>query len=155
MWTLFIRIILRNRLANLIIIALVTIFMGWEGSKVQMSYDFARMLPASDTANIAYEHFKETFGQDGSVMFVGVQDDKLFELDRFLFWAELTEKMRKIEGVDEVVSMARLYTLERNDEKKKFDFVPVMKSLPSSQLELDSLKNKIYSLPFYEGLLFN
>lgn len=155
MWTLFVRIILRNRLANLIIIGLITLFMGWEGSKVQMSYDFARMLPATDTANVAYERFKETFGQDGSVMFVGVQDDKLFELDRFLFWADLTEKVRRIEGVDEIVSMSRLYTLERNDEKKKFDFVPVMKSLPTNQLELDSLKNKIYNLPFYDGLLFN
>lgn len=155
MWTLFVRIILRNRLANLIIIALVTIFMGWEGSKVQMSYDFARMLPASDTANVTYDRFKETFGQDGSVMFVGVQDDKLFELDRFLFWADLTEQVRKIKGVEEVVSVTRLYTLERNDEKKKFDFKPVMESLPTSQSELDSIAEKIYSLPFYDGLLFN
>ncbi len=155
MWNLLVRVILRNRLAILIIIALSTMFMGWKGSKVSMSYEFARMLPASDTASMVYEHFKETFGQDGSVMFVGVQDKQLFELDRFRTWHELTEKVRQIDGVDEVVSLSRLYTLERNDSLKKFDFKPLIEHFPSTQHELDSLKEAIYNLPFYEGLLFN
>lgn len=60
-----------------------------------------------------------------------------------------------MEGVDEVVSISRLYTLARNDERKKFDFKPLMDRLPGTQEELDSLKEKIYNLPFYEGLLFN
>ncbi len=155
MWNLLVRIILRNRLAILIAIGLLTVFMAWKGTGVKMSYDFARMLPANDTVNVVYEKFKETFGQDGSVMFVGIQDERLFELDRFRSWHELTEKVRTMEGVDEVVSISRLYTLARNDERKKFDFKPLMDRLPGTQEELDSLKEKIYNLPFYEGLLFN
>lgn len=155
MWTLLVRYILRNRFLNLMIIGILTAFMAWEGLKVQMSYEFARMLPASDTANIVYDKFKETFGQDGTVMFVGIQDDKLFELDRFKKWHELTETVREMEGVDEVVSVARLYTLERNDSLKKFDFKPLMGKMPETQAGLDSIKEKIFGLPFYEGLLFN
>jgi uncharacterized protein len=155
MWTLLIRLILRNRLANLIIIGLITLFMGWQGSKVQMSYEFAKMLPSSDTASIVYEQFKEIFGQDGSVMFAGLQDDRLFELEHFKAWHKLTEEVLDIEGVEEVVSITRMYQLIRNDSLKKFDFLPVMKRVPESQEELDSLKNVIFSLPFYDGLLYN
>jgi hypothetical protein len=129
--------------------------MGWQGSKVQLSYDFARMLPASDTATIVYERFKEIFGQDGSVMFVGIQDERLFEIDHFLAWDNLTEVVKEIEGVQEVVSITHLYQLVRNDSLKKFDFEPVMKQLPENQTQLDSLRDAIFNLPFYEGLLYN
>lgn len=155
MWNLLVRFILRDRLAILIAIGLLTIFMGWKGSNVKMSYDFARMLPANDTVNVVYEKFKETFGQDGSVMFVGVQDEHLFDLERFVTWHDLTEKVRAVNGVEEVVSIGRMYTLVRNDERKKFDFKPLIEKMPDTQEQLDSLKNHIYNLPFYDGLLFN
>lgn len=155
MWKFLVRLILRNRLANLIIIALLTIYMGWEGSKVQMSYEFASMLPESDTTSRIYQRFKETFGQDGAVMFVGVQDERLFELEHFKAWHDLTEKVRTIEGVQEVVSVARIFHLVRNDSLRKFDFRPVMERLPETQEELDSLRHYIQHLRFYEGLLYN
>lgn len=155
MWTLIIRLILRNRLTNLIVIGLLTLLMGWQGSKVQMSYEFARMLPSTDTASVIYDQFKETFGQDGAVMFVGIQDERLFELEHFQTWHAITEKVRSIEGVDEVVSVSRMYHLVRNDSLRKFDFKPVMGRVPQTQNELDSLKQVIYNLPFYNGLLYN
>jgi uncharacterized membrane protein YdfJ with MMPL/SSD domain len=48
MWTHLVRIIFRNRLAILIGIAIITLFMGWKATSVRMSYDMTRMLPASD-----------------------------------------------------------------------------------------------------------
>lgn len=155
MWTVFVRLILRNRLTNLIIIGLLTLFMAWQGSKVQMSYEMARMLPSSDSTIIKYERFREQFGQDGSVMFVGLQDNKLYELEHFRAWYKLTQSVKKIQGVEEVVSVARMYQLVRNDSLKKFDFVPVVARLPETQAEVDSLKAQIYNLPFYDGLLLN
>ncbi|MBU1009277.1 MAG: MMPL family transporter [Bacteroidetes bacterium] len=155
MWTFFVRLILRNRLTNLIIIGLLTLFMAWQGSKVQMSYEMARMLPSSDSTIIQYERFREQFGQDGSVMFVGLQDSKLYELEHFRAWYKLTQSVKKIQGVEEVVSVARMYQLVRNDSLKKFDFVPVVARLPETQAEVDSLKALIYNLPFYDGLLLN
>ncbi len=155
MWTILTRFILRNRLANLIVIVLFTALMGWLGTRVQMSYEMARMLPESDSTIILYENFKKQFGEDGSVMFVGLQDEKLFELNHFQAWYDLTNEVRNIEGVEEAISVARMFQLVRNDSLKKFDFVPVINAKPQSQAEMDSLKNQIFQLPFYEGRLFN
>ncbi len=155
MWNYLVRIILRNRLINLITVGLITIFMGYQATKIQLSYEMVKMLPASDSASINYDNFKAKFGQDGSVFFVGVQDDKLFQLDEFNDWYDLTYNLKEIDGVEEVVSVAKIYQLIRNDDKKKFDFDPILDQKPTTQAQVDSIKKIIYSLPFYDGLLFN
>ncbi len=155
MWQFIVRLVLRNRLAILIIIGLLTIFMGYLGSNIKMSYEMARMLPESDPISIEYDNFKKQFGLDGSVIFVAIQDPELFTVDHFNSWYELSNKVLDIHGVQEVVSVARLYNLLRNDSLKKFEFLPIISEKVTSQHQVDSIKKIIYSLPLYNGRLFN
>ena len=155
MWQFLVRFILRNRLFILITIGILTIFMGYLGSNIKMSYEMARMLPSSDPINIEYENFKQQFGLDGNVIFVAIQDTDLYTLDHFNSWYDLSNEVLEIVGIQEVVSVSRLYNLVRNDSLKKFQFLPIVSNKLKSQLELDSIKQIIYSLPFYDGRLFN
>ena len=77
MWVKFSRIILRNRLIILIILGLVTAFMGYRIQFVSMSYQLAQMLPKSDNTYLEYQDFKKTFGKDGSIVVVGIDDERL------------------------------------------------------------------------------
>ncbi|HPE57946.1 MAG TPA: efflux RND transporter permease subunit [Bacteroidales bacterium] len=155
MWIYLVRHILRYRLINLIVIIVLTGFMGYHALKVQMSYEFSSLLPASDTAYIAYENFKERFGKDGSVLFIGIKDDQIFSLNKFDGLYDLSYDLKKIDGVEECLSLARIFNLTKNDSLKKFEFSPVLSKRPESQEEVDSIKNIVYSLPFYEGRMFN
>ncbi|MDZ7742101.1 MAG: MMPL family transporter [Bacteroidota bacterium] len=155
MWTFLVRLIIRYRFFNLIAIFLLTAFMAYKAYDVKLSYEFVKMLPASDTTSIIYEKFKQKFGEDGSVMFIGVQDEKLFELEQFNDWYDLTYELKNIDGVEEVISTAKIYNILKNDSTHKFDFKPLITGKPENQEALDSLKSSIYGLPFYEGLLFN
>jgi len=155
MWQFIVRVILRNRISILVIIGLLTAIMAYLGSGVKMSYEMARMLPKSDSINVEYEKFKEEFGQDGSVIFVAVQDPNLYSLEHYRDWYELSNSVNEIHGVEEVISTARMYRLIRNDDKKKFNFSPIISQLPQTQSEVDSLKHIIYGLPLYVGRLFN
>lgn len=155
MWIYIVRHILRNRLLNLILIGLITVFMGYRALDVEMSYEFNSLLPQSDTAAIEYTAFQEKFGKDGSVMFVGFQDEKFFTLEKFNDWNSVVEKLRAIDGVEEVVAASRLFHLVRNDSLKKFDFKPVVEHNPLNDEEMEKLKEAILSLPFYKGLLIN
>ena len=129
MWQFLVRLILRNRPAILIIIGVLTIFMGWQGSKIQMSYEMARMLPKDNEYTVEYENFKEQFGQDGSVIFIAIEDPELFSLDHFNAWYDLNYDLLEMNGVQEVLSVARIYNLTRNDSLKKFDFLNIVKSV--------------------------
>jgi predicted RND superfamily exporter protein len=154
-WSFLVRHILRDRVVILIVIGIITLFMGYKAREVVLSYDMARMLPASDSTTIVYENFKKHFGEDGTVMFIGIQDKNLFTLDKFNDWFDLSAKIRNIHGVEEVLSNTRLYRLQKNDSIKKFEFKSICPVKPKSQQELDSLKKVIYSLPLYDNLIFN
>lgn len=155
MWTFIVRIILRNRLVNLVIIFLLTGFMLYNAMQVKLSYQLAKMLPSTDSTYIAYENFKKQFGEDGSVMFIGIQDTNLYAKDKFGDWYDMTEDIKGISGVQEVLSVARIYNLRRNDSLNRLDFQPLIRQRPQSQEEVDSLKQLIFSLPFYKNLLYN
>ena len=155
MWQFIVRLILRNRISILVIIGLLTIFMAYIGSGIKMSYEMARMLPKSDSINIEYEKFREEFGQDGSVIFVAIQDPELYSLSHYRDWYNLSNDVNNIYGVQEVVSTARIYNLVRNDDEKKFDFKPIVPNIPETQAQVDSIKGVIYGLPLYVGRLFN
>ncbi|MBI4947322.1 MAG: MMPL family transporter [Bacteroidetes bacterium] len=155
MWQKLSSLILRHRIIFLIGLALITAFFGWRAYHIELSYTYARTLPVNDSAYIDYEKFKQLYGEDGSVMVVGFSDKNLYELRKFNGWYTLGEKIKSIEGIKDVLSVASLYNIKRNDSLSRFDFVPLLKGKPKTQQELDSIKQIIQSLPFYEGLIFN
>lgn len=155
MFRFFANKILRNKITFVIILGLITIFMGYRASKIQLSYDFAKVLPDDDVTYIEYENFKKMFGEDGNVMVVGLKDSNLYELEKFNDWYTLSDNIKNISGIKDVMSVTKLYNIHRNDSLGKFDFTPVLSKAPRTQLELDSIKKVIESLPFYEGLVYN
>ena len=155
MWTYLIRIILRNRFLNLIIIGLLTAFFAYYALDIKLSYEMMKMLPDNNQTSAEYKQFKETFGQDGSIFFIAIRDKEMFELEKFNAFYDLGKKIDSIDGVEGILSVANTYNLTKNDNLKKFDFDKIIKDKPKTQNELDSLKNVIFSLPFYQNLLYN
>lgn len=129
--------------------------MGYKATKIQLSYEMARMLPTNDKNLLTYQQFKSVFGEDGNVIFVGFHDSSFFQIEHFNQFYTLCERIQKIEGVEKVLSVANLYSLVKNDSLAKFEFSPLVKQKAKSQNEVDSIKDKILSLRFYDNLLFN
>ncbi|MEO8732765.1 MAG: MMPL family transporter, partial [Flavobacteriales bacterium] len=146
---------MRNRIGILVVIGLLTAFMGFEATKVQMNYQHGGLLPKSDPAYGEYEHFLSTFSADGNVIVIATQGSDLYTPAKFKQWYELGKDLHAITGIDSVFSEANLFNLVRNDSLQKFDLRPVMTALPETQPQMDSLKKRIEDLPFYKGLLYN
>jgi uncharacterized protein len=155
MWRTISSIILRNRPVILLIIAAITIFLGFKAKDVKMSYQQSRMLPSTDYASVDYDDFKKMFGEDGNVMVIGVTNPDIFKLDEFNAWFDLGNDIRRINGIEEVASIARAINVIKNDSLHKFEFLPVVSTRPKTQSEVDSLKKTIMGLNFYKGLLYN
>jgi len=146
---------LRNRGGILIVVGLLTAFMGYEATKVQMNYKHGGLLPKSDPAYAEYEDFLNTFSADGNVIVVATQGKELYTPANFKQWYELGNDLKTIPGIDSVFSEANLFTLVRNDSLQKFDVKQLMTALPTTQAQMDSLKLQIDNLPFYKGFLYN
>ena len=155
MWAKFAGHIIRKRHYILAILAVITFVMGFFATKVKMSYEMAQMLPSTDSTYQDFERFKQQFGQEGSVLVIGMQEKALFELDNFNKWHDLSTDLKKVVGIDEILSIPAIVNLEKNSSEKKFIPKRVFEKKPTSQEELDSLLNVVYNLPFYNGYLYN
>ncbi|MBK7285648.1 MAG: MMPL family transporter [Flavobacteriales bacterium] len=155
MWSWLAGRVLRNRIGILTVVGVLTAFMGYEATKVQMNYKHGGLLPKSDPAYGEYEHFLKTFSADGNVIVVATQGKELYTPANFKQWYELGNDLKEIPGIDSVFSEANLFTLVRNDSLQKFDVRKLMTALPTTQVQMDSLKRRIDDLPFYKGLLYN
>ncbi|MEI7584180.1 MMPL family transporter [Runella sp.] len=155
MWSKIAEYIIRYRFVWLGVILISTAFMGYEGSKIELSYQFARILPPNDPIEKEYQDFRKLFGEDGGVMVIGWQDPNLFELTKFGDWHQLAQQIKETQGIKNVLSLGNLYKVVRNDSLSQFDFKPILTQLPTTQAQMDSLKKEVVNLPFYQGIIIN
>lgn len=155
MFTKISRIILRNRILLIILISVFTAYMAFEALSVKLSYENTSLLASKDSAMIDYQKFKAQFGEDGNVLMIGIKDPDIFRLEHFKGWYDLGDSIRAIDGVQEVISFTRGINLVKNEATHQFDYYPLVRQRPSTQAEVDSLKNTILGLKFYKGILYN
>ncbi len=152
-WQKISKFILGNRLTLLSLILVLTGLMGYQASKVQMSYALVKILPVTDPNYQLYESFKARYGEDGNVLFVAIKTKQMFRLDVFNKWYDLNQEIRKIDGVKEVLSNANAFNIVRNDSLKKFDFKPLITQKPTTQAQTDSIQVQLSRLPFFQGII--
>ena len=155
MWQWLGKSILRYRIQLILATIALTAILGYQGSKVQLSYDFSRAIPTDHPKYLAYLDFKKTFGEDGNLLTIGFITDSYFSTEHFNATSAFIEEVKKVNGVEDIISVNGAVTLKRNDSSGKLDAIKIFPTQVQDQGELDSLKEQFYSLPFYKGLLYN
>ena len=155
MWSKLPHIVLKYRLALMILLLLFTVFMGYMARDVKMAFNFNTAVPETDENYKYFQDFKKNFGEDGNILVLGVKDSSLYELDNFLKYEALNEKLRKVEGITNVISLATLQNITKNQDNRSFELTPLIKQSPTSQAELDSIMAAALNLKFYSGQLMN
>src|SRR5665811_1080592 len=105
MWIRVSRIILRNRILLLSVLAAITIFFGYHARNVEMSYEYASLLPTKEQAYKDYQKFVDVFGEEGNLIIVGIQDSNFFQLEKFRKWQTLCSQLSEVEGVENLLSV--------------------------------------------------
>jgi predicted RND superfamily exporter protein len=155
MWQNLGRFILQYRLPLLLTLAAMTGFMAWQASKVQLSYDFSRAIPVNNPKYKAYQEFRKKFGEDGNLVVIGIQTDKIFQEKTFNAYASLFHNLRKLKGVDDVIGMPGAVRLVKVPEKEALKADIIFPERILTQPEIDSSAAIFLNLPFYRDLLYN
>ena len=93
MWKSVAIIILRYKYVLFALLLGLTVFFGWQATKVKLGYEFAKAIPIDNPKYLAYERFKKVFGESGGLMVIGVQTDKFFEAGFFNDYVQLQKKV--------------------------------------------------------------
>lgn len=154
MWYKLGQFILRFRLSLLMLLIAATAVMGFYATRVQLSYEFTRAIPTDNPKYQDFQHFKETFGDDGGTLAIGIESDKFFTPSVFNAVAQLHQDLKKVTGVEDILSIPETVMLTKDSSDK---LVPKkIFSFPyTSQQQMDSSRSQFENLPFYRGLLYN
>jgi len=155
MWNNFSKFILSNRISILVVFFLITLFMAWKASYVRLSFTGSKILPLTDSVFIKYNNFKSQFGEDGNMMVLGISSPDLLKKEQFNEWKALAADIQKVEGIKQVLSIGNLYDLQKDTTNQRFVLKQLSGTSVLSDAEMDSIKQRIYELPFYEGLIYN
>ncbi len=155
MWRKTGQFILTYRWLLLTLILAATGFMCYHASKLELSYEFSRAIPANHPANKTYQEFKQKYGQDGNLLVVGIQTPGLFKEKLFNQYAELQRELKKLDGVIDVISVPSAVNLVKQPETEKLNAVNIFPDRKLTQAEIDSSATVFLNLPFYQNLLYN
>ena len=155
-WETLARIILRNRVLILILIAGTTLAMISQWDKMRFSYTEANLLPDNHPVNVDYNHFLDIFGEEGNVVVVGIKDSVKLNATTFNAWNSFLNSFKKTPNVETVISVQDLKQMVKNKDKHRFDFTPLIKDSIRSEKQLAEFKQTLFEdFPFYENILFN
>ncbi len=133
----------------------ITAVLAFHAKDITISYDFKKLIPSDDPDNIYYENFKKQFGEDGSVMVIGIRSENLFDKQTFINWCKLTEDISGIDGVKRVLSFKTLVNIIKDTSSGNFKLDTLIKNDPATQEEVNEARDKILNLPFYRQLVYS
>jgi predicted RND superfamily exporter protein len=128
--------LLRNRLWLLLSLAVFTAVMGYYASKVQLSYDFAKAIPTDNPKYKDYLSFKEKFGEDGNLLTIGFIKKDIFSDPFFSNLLKFHQETKKIDGVEDVISVTTAITLLKNDSTEKLIPTNLPRKINSQRMSL-------------------
>ena len=155
-WVAIAKFILRNRIFILVILGAITIFLIMQWRHLRMTYTEANMLPENHPIHLEYQKFIEIFGEEGNLIVIGAETDKIFTQKQFKKWNSLTEEIQKFPQIEGVLSTHTMKELVKDTLTESFKLEPFFAKENLSDEELKQLKEKLFQkTPFYEGLLYN
>ena len=155
-WARIARIILRNRILILLLIAAFTFFLAMQWENMRFSNSQANLLPDDHPINLEYQNFLNQFGEEGNTVVFAISDTALYSPLNFNRWNKLSKQLGAFPEVDFVLSTDNLQELIKDKEKQEFVLEPLIKSEINTQQDVDTLVNHLFNdLPFYDNLLYN
>jgi predicted RND superfamily exporter protein len=153
MWKLLAQFILRFRAPILFVLLILTVIMGLFASRAKMKYDMGSAIPIDNPKYIEHLNFKKMFGEDGTMMVVGFNQQDVFEPTFFNEFKAWQQEIKKIDGVDNMLCIPTAINVRKQetDSTSKLVAEPIF----SDTKNLDSSIKEFLNLPFYKNLLYN
>ncbi len=155
-WAKVARIILRNRIIILIVIAAITVFFALQWDKMRFSNTQAVLLPDDHPVILQYQSFLNQFGEEGNTIVFAIKDTALNAPANFNRWNRFSKQLGAFPEVDFVLSVDNLQELKKDADDQEFVLVPLIDKPLDTRGEVEALTEHMFNdLPFYDDLIFN
>ncbi len=155
-WAKTARIILRNRITILVLIAAATVFFAFQWDKMRFSNTQAVLLPNDHPVIIEYHAFLKQFGEEGNTVVFAIKDTALQNPVNFNRWNKFSKQLSAFPEVDFVLSTDNLQELVKDNDKQQFLMEPLIKTEVRTKADVKAITAHLFNdLPFYDKLIYN
>jgi hypothetical protein len=136
----------------LIIIAVVglTVFFSYQAKNLHINSDIISSLPDDDPAARLYKEIGTQFGGNDMGMIV-LETDDVFKAEVIQHIKQITDSLKYTNGVSTVTSLTNILDIKSSEWGIEIGKLVDEYDLPVEQLQLDSLKNYVFSKEMYRG----
>ena len=152
MWKFLSNFILKNRIVIIIMITALTVFMAQKGREAKLSYSMAKLLPKDHQVSIDYNDFLNKYGSQ-NVLVIAVEDSLITTLSHLKKWDKVSESIRKINGIEHIISFSTLPILQKDADEKKFTVKKWFSEDIQTEEEFQKSLAIYQSQPFFKGLI--
>lgn len=154
-WEKVAKIILRNKIAILCGIGIITILLAMQWKNLKITFSEANMLPETHAVSLDYQKFREKFGEEGNLIVIGADLQHIFTPENIKQWNALAQTLEKYPQVQSVLSTQNIRELVKDTTHQTFALKPFFTDTISAEYFEIQKQKLLNDTPFYEGLLFN
>jgi uncharacterized protein len=139
------------RKAIIAVVIALTAFFGYHLKDLKINSDVFSYLPKSDPAVALFDEIADNFGGN-EIVLIAIEDKNLFSKQSFKRLSLLTEKLKGVEGVSSVTSLADVIDIKKAaDGGIEIAKLVDPEALPQSADEFAKLKQYVLSQELYKG----
>ena len=152
MWKFLSNFILKNRIVIIIMITALTVFMAQKGREAKLSYSMAKLLPNDHQVSVDYNDFLNKYGSQ-NVLVIAVEDSLITTLSHLKKWDKVSESIKNINGIEQIISFSNLPILQKDADEKKFTVKKWFSEDIQTEEEFQKVLAIYQSQPFFKGLI--
>ncbi len=148
-------ILLKLKSVYFILLLIFAVFLIPQIRHLKIDYGVPKLLSEKSSSYQSFQKFKTTFGEEKSVLLLGIEKDPFEDLKLLKEWTSLAHNIDTIKGVSGVLSSSyNLRQLEKDTSLKQIRSKKISLQNPSLQ-QGDSLRNQLHKMPFYKNRIYN
>jgi hypothetical protein len=144
--------IVKLRWLIIIIVVGLTAFLGYQIKNLKIDSDIISSLPDDDPAALLYKNIGKEFGGNDMGMII-IETNDVFKKEVIEYVKQITDSLRVSEGVSVVTSLTNVLDIKGSDWGIEIGTLLDEYDLPDTKIELDSLKERVFSKDMYKGTL--
>ncbi|NOZ04271.1 MAG: RND family transporter [FCB group bacterium] len=143
-------IIIRNRVTIIIVVVLLTLFLGYETTKIKLNADFSSYLQQDNPLVQKFNRIGEIFAGK-SIAMVTIESEDIFSAKTLALIRNLTNAYEDLDGVSHVTSLTNIIDFKKTEWGLEVGKLIPKGEIPETPEELKKLKDYVMSKEMYVG----
>jgi predicted RND superfamily exporter protein len=134
----------------ILIVVLITLFLGYQIKDIQINSDVIESLPDDDPDALLFKEIGDVFGGNDMGIVI-LETDNIYRTEVLEHVNQITDTIKQIEGISSVTSLTNIIDIKGGDFGIEIGKLVDEYDMPDTEEELDLLRDRVNSKDLYRG----